>query len=95
MVDFAPMYMVEVFTKPGLDPQKFRDFGIARSGQCPAIYDNGIHYAIHQRLTPEEPREISNAKSGIEVTGDYCGGLGSCAPSHEYRPLEELRSPMI
>ena len=92
---FAPMYMVEVFTESGVDPQKFREFVMARSGQCPAIYDKGTHYAIHQRLTLEELREISNAEGVIEVTGDYCGGLGSAAPSHEHRSIEELRSPMI
>jgi hypothetical protein len=91
---FAPMYMVEVFTEPGLDPQKIREFVITKTGQCPAIYDKGTHYAIHQRLTLEELKEISNAKGVIEVTGDYSGGLGTWAPSHEYRPREELISPM-
>jgi hypothetical protein len=28
---FAPMYMVEVFTEPGLDPQKIREFVKDRS----------------------------------------------------------------
>ena len=91
---FAPMYMVEVFTEPGLDTQKIREFVIAKTGQCPAIYDKGTHYAVHQRLTLEELREISTEKGVIEVTGDYCGGLGSWGPSHEYRPREELGSPM-
>jgi hypothetical protein len=91
---FAPMYMVEVFTEPGLDPQKIREFVIAKTGQCPAIYDKGTHYAVHQRLTLEELKEISNAKGVIEVTGDYSGGLGTWAPSHEYRPRGELILPM-
>jgi hypothetical protein len=91
---FAPMYMVEVFTEPGLDPQKIREFVIAKTGQCPAIYDKGTHYAVHQRLTLEELKEISNAKGVIEVTGDYSGGLGTWAPSHEYMPRGELILPM-
>jgi hypothetical protein len=91
---FAPMYMVEVFTEPGLDPQKIREFVIAKTGQCQAIYDKGTHYAVHQRLTLEELKEISNAKGVIEVTGDYSGGLGTWAPSHEYMPRGELILPM-
>jgi hypothetical protein len=91
---FAPMYMVEVFTEPGLDAQMIREFVIAKTGQCPAIYDKGTHYAVHQRLTLEELKEISNAKGVMEVTGDYSGGLGTWAASHDYRPRPELESSL-
>src|SRR5919108_6111188 len=40
----APMYMVEVFTKPGLDVEKVRQTIISKTGQAPAVYDNGTHY---------------------------------------------------
>jgi hypothetical protein len=87
----APMYMVEVFTKPGLDTQKMRERIIARTGQAPAIYDNGTHYATHHRLTLELLKEISNADGVIEITGEYTGGTGSYAASHEHRSHEDRR----
>lgn len=92
---FAPMYMVEVFTEPGLDPEKIREFVIAKTGQCPAIYDKGTHYAVHQRLTLEELKDISDAKGVVEVTGDYSGGFGAWAASHERRPKEDENNPWL
>ncbi len=86
--EIAPLYMVEVFTEPGLDPQKIRDFIIQRTGQSPAIYDNGTHYAVMHRLTLQELEEISKLKGVLEVTGEHSGGLGTWAASHEHR-LEE------
>jgi hypothetical protein len=86
--DLAPMYIVEVFTEPGLDPEKIRSLIIAKTGQCPAIYDKGTHYAVHQRLTLEELIEISDAKEVVEVTGEYSGSFGPWAASHERRPKE-------
>lgn len=80
----APMYMVEVFTKPGLDTEKIRATIISRTGQAPAIYDNGTHYATHHRLTLDLLKEISDAEGVIEVTGEYSGDWGSWAASHEH-----------
>ena len=78
-----PMYMVEVFTKRGVDAQMVRDMIIARTGHAPAIYDNGTHYATHHRLTLELLEEISAQQDVLEITGDYTGGIGSYAASHE------------
>ena len=78
-----PMYMVEVFTKRGVDAQMVRHMIIARTGHAPAIYDNGTHYATHHRLTLELLEEISAQQDVLEITGDYTGGIGSYAASHE------------
>jgi hypothetical protein len=40
----APMYMIEVFTKPGLDTEEVRDYIISKTGMSPAIYDKGQNY---------------------------------------------------
>jgi hypothetical protein len=80
----TPMYMVEVFTKPGLNTEEVRQYIINKTGMSPAIYDNGTHYATNQKLTLEILREISDSEDVIEVTGDYTGGLGSYGASHEH-----------
>jgi hypothetical protein len=72
-----PSYMVEVFVEPGHDPTKIRNHIMTETGQCPAIYDNGTHFAVYQHLTLEELRDISQQEEVIEVTGEYSGGLGS------------------
>ncbi len=72
-----PSYLVEVFTEPSLDIESIRRIIMTRTGQCPAIYDNGTHFAVHQNLTLEELQVISQAEGVIEVTGEYSGGLGS------------------
>ena len=86
----APLYVVEVFTAPGLDPQKIREIVIQKTGQSPAIYDHGTHYAVMQRLTLEDLEEISRAKDVLEITGEYSGGLGTWAASHEHRSPTEI-----
>lgn len=85
----APMYMVEVFVKPGMDPQRGREIVIEKTGATPAIYDNGTHYAAHHRLTLELLKEISGMEGVIEVTGEYSGDFGSWAASHEHRTHEK------
>ena len=49
----VPMYMVEVFTKSGLNTEEVRSYIISKTGMSPAIYDNGTHYVTHQKLTLE------------------------------------------
>lgn len=81
----APMYVVEVFTKPGLDTQEVRQYIIDKTGMCPAIYDRGTHYATNQKLTIEVLKEISDSDDVLEITGEYTGGLGSYGASYEHR----------
>jgi carboxypeptidase family protein len=84
----TPMYMVEVFTKPGLNTEEVRRYIISKTGMSPAIYDNGTHYVTNQKLTLEILKEISDSEEVIEVTGDYTGGLGGYGASHEHTSHE-------
>src|SRR5688500_6708350 len=89
-----PFYMVEVFTKPGLNTEGVRSYIIGKTGMSPAIYDNGTHYVTNQRLTLDMLKEISDSEDVIEVTGDYTGGLGGYGASHEqsHRDFSERRT---
>lgn len=82
----VPMYMVEVFTKPGLNTEEVRSYIISKTGMSPAIYDNGTHYVTHQKLTLEMLKEISDSDEVIEVVGEFTSGLGGYGASHEHRP---------
>jgi hypothetical protein len=79
----TPMYMIEVFTKPGLNTEEVRRYIIGKTGMSPAIYDNGTHYVTNQQLTLDILKEISDSEDVIEVTGEYTGGLGGYGASHE------------
>ncbi len=83
-----PMYMLEVFTKPGLDTDQVRRYIIEKTGMSPAIYDDGTHYVTNQKLTLEVLKEISDSEDVLEVTGEYTGGLGGYGASHEHRGHE-------
>ena len=82
--DVVPMYMLEVFTKPGLNTEEVRSYIIGKTGMSPAIYDNGTHYVTNQKLTLDILKEISDSDDVIEATGEYTGGLGSWGASHEH-----------
>lgn len=81
----APFYMVEIFTKSGTDSEALRQRIWNTTGMMPAIYDNGTHYVINQRLTLEKLKEISDSEDVIEVTGDYTGTLTGLGASHDTR----------
>ena len=38
----TPIYMLEVFTKEGIDSQKAKGFIFHKTGMMPAIYDNAL-----------------------------------------------------
>ena len=86
--DKSPFYMVEIFTKPGTDSEALRQRIWNTTGMMPAIYDNGTHYVINQRLTLEKLKEISDSEDVIEVTGDYTGTLTGLGASHDTRRSE-------
>jgi hypothetical protein len=86
-----PIFMIEVFTKPGLDPQQVRSYIIEKTGMSPAIYDNGTHYVTNQKLTLEILKEISDSDDVLEITGEYTGRLGAYGASHEHRETEDTR----
>ena len=80
----TPIYMLEVFTKEGIDSQRAKDFIFQKTGMMPAIYDNGTHYVTNQKLTLEMLKEISDSEDVLEVTGEYTGSIGGYGPSHEH-----------
>lgn len=80
----APIYMLEVFTKPGVDTERARDYIYGKTGMSPAIFDNGTHYATNQKVTLEMLKEISDSDDVIEITGDYTGSIGAYPVSHEH-----------
>jgi hypothetical protein len=65
------MYLVEVFTKPGLNTEEVRQNIMDKTGMCPAIYENGTHYATNQKLTIDMLKEISDSDDILEVTGEF------------------------
>ena len=79
------MYMLEVFTIRGIDPQKAREYILKKTGMIPAIYDNGTHYVTNQKLTIDMLKEISDSTDVLEVSGEYTGGIGGFGSSHEQR----------
>ena len=72
----TPLYMVEIFTKPGTNPERGRAIIREKTGMNPAIYDNSNHFVITQKLTMEKLNAISEFDEVLEITGKYIGGLG-------------------
>src|SRR6266487_4366896 len=80
----TPMYMLEVFTKPGIDSQAARNYIFEKTGMVAAVYDHGTHYVTNQKLTLEMLKEISSSEDVLEVAGEYTGSIGGWGPSHEH-----------
>jgi hypothetical protein len=72
----TPLYMVEIFTKPGTNPEQVRAIIREKTGMNPAIYNNRNHFVITQKLTMEKLNAISEFGEVSEITGKYIGGLG-------------------
>jgi hypothetical protein len=81
----APIYMVEVFTKPGTDSRALRERIWNATGMMPAIYDNGTHYVTNHRLTLDMLKRISDADEVLEVSGDYTGSITGLGASRDIR----------
>lgn len=69
--DITSIYMVEVFTKPGVNPEAAKKYIFEKTGMVPAIYDNGTLFVTNQRLTLEMLKEISDSDDVLEVAGDW------------------------
>jgi hypothetical protein len=89
----APIYMLEVFTKTGVDTERARDYIYSKTGMSPAIFDNGTHFATNQKVTIEMLKEISDSDDVIEITGDYTGSIGAYPVSHEHGHKERKPIP--
>jgi hypothetical protein len=77
-----PMFTVEVFCKPGTDPNKASRMIMSKTGKVPAVYDKGTHYVTDQQLSIEILEEISADPDVTSITGDPFTG-GSRGPSHD------------
>jgi hypothetical protein len=85
----SPIYMVEVFTKSGLDEEKIRNIIIEKTGMTPSVYDHGTHYVVNQKLTLNMLKEISDTESVVAVEGDYTENITGLGPSHSW---DEVRT---
>jgi hypothetical protein len=91
--NIQPIYMVEVFTKPNVDPEAAKQYIFEKTGMVPAIYDKGTHYATNHKLTLEILKEISDSDDVLEVAGDYTGNITARGSSHVHSddcPLRNL-----
>src|SRR2546422_1231087 len=79
--NILPIYMVEVFTKPGVNPEAAKEYIFEKTRMVPAIYDNGTHFVTNQKLTFEMLREITDSDDILEVAGDYTGNITARGPS--------------
>jgi hypothetical protein len=86
-----PVFVLEVFTKPGLEAAQVRDYIMEKTGMSPAIFDNGTHYVTNQKLTLEVLKEISDSDDVLEISGEYTGRVGAYGSMHEHRETEDTR----
>ncbi len=85
--------MVEVFTKPGINPEAAKKYIFEKTGMVPAIYENGTLFVTSQKLTLEMLKEISDSDDVLEVAGDYTGNITVRGSSHVHSddcPLRNL-----
>jgi hypothetical protein len=54
-----------------LNTEEVRQNIMDKTGMCPAIYENGTHYATNQKLTIDMLKEISDSDDILEVTGEF------------------------
>jgi hypothetical protein len=88
-----PIYMVEVFTKRGVDPEEAKKYIFEKTGMVPAIYENGTLFVTNQKLTLQMLKEISDSDDVLEVAGDYTGNITARGSSHVHSddcPLRNL-----
>jgi len=76
-----PIY-IEVFTKPGVNPEAAKKYIFKKTGMVPAIYENGTLFVTNQKLTLEMLKEISDSDDVLEVAGDYTGNTTARGSSH-------------
>jgi hypothetical protein len=89
----SPIYMVEVFTKPGVNPEAAKKYIFEKTGMVPAIYENGTLFVTNQKLTLQILKEISDSDDVLEVAGEYTGNITARGSSHVHSddcPLRNL-----
>jgi hypothetical protein len=91
--NIPPIYMVEVFTRPGVNPEAAKKYIFEKTGMVPAIYENGTLFVTNQKLTLEIIKEISDSDDVLEIAGDYTGNITARGSSHVHSddcPLRNL-----
>jgi len=88
----APIYMVEVFTKRGVNPEAAKKYIFDKTGMVPAIYENGTLFVTNQKLTLEMLKEISDSDDVLEIAGDYTVNITARGPSHVHSDECPLRN---
>src|SRR5215467_6128775 len=68
--NIQPIYMVEVFTKPNVDPEGGKQYIFEKMGIVPGIYDKGTQYVTNHKLALEILKEISDSDDVLKVAGD-------------------------
>ncbi|MFB5599610.1 MAG: hypothetical protein ACE5SW_05210 [Nitrososphaeraceae archaeon] len=86
----TPFYMVEIFTKKGIDEEAKRNYILSKTGMVPSIQDRGTHYVTNHRLTLELLKELSEPDDVLEITGDYTGGLTGVGSTKSRRKEDEV-----
>jgi hypothetical protein len=66
--NIPPIFMVEVFTKPGVNPEAAKKYIFEKTGMVPAIYENGTHYVTNHKLTLEMLKEISDSEVDVRLS---------------------------
>jgi hypothetical protein len=84
-----PIYMLEVFTRSGVDSEQIKNIILEKVGVVPEVYDNGTHYVTNQKLTLEMLKEISDYADVVAVEGDYTGAITGLGSSHSW---DEVKS---
>ncbi|MFZ0512222.1 MAG: hypothetical protein WAM14_11500, partial [Candidatus Nitrosopolaris sp.] len=91
--NIPPIYMVEVFTKPDVNPEAAKKYIFEKTGMIPAIYDNGTHFVTNHTLTLEILKEICDSDDVLEVAGEYTANITAVGSSHVHSddcPLRNL-----
>jgi hypothetical protein len=88
----TPIYMVEVFTRKGVNPEVAKQYIFEKTGMVPAIYENGTLFVTNQKLTLEMLKEISDSEDVLEIAGDYTANITARGPSHEHSDSCPLRN---
>ena len=88
-----PIYMVEVFTRTGVNPEVAKQYIFEKTGMIPAVYENGTLFVANHKLTLEILKEISDFEDVLEVAAEYTGNVTARGASHVHSEHCPLRNP--
>jgi hypothetical protein len=91
--EIPPIYMVEVFTRNGVNSEGLKKYLFEKTGMVPAVYEDGTHFVANFKLTLEMLKEISDFDGVLEVAGEYTGNITARGASHVHSDHCPLRNP--